>query len=71
MGRMKEGRSAFKISTGKATGKRTLGKHRRRRENNIKIDFLKQVSMQELGLFSSGQGLFENTCESGFHKSWS
>ena len=37
--RMEEGRSAFKILTGKATGKRPLGRPRRRWENNIKTDF--------------------------------
>ena len=32
--RMEEGRSAFKILTGKSTGKRPVGKHRRRLEDN-------------------------------------
>ena len=36
--RMEEGRSAFKILTGKPTGKRLLGRHRRRWEDNIKLD---------------------------------
>ena len=35
--RMEEGRTAFKILTGKATGKRPLGRPRRRWENNIKM----------------------------------
>ena len=35
---MEEGRSAFKILTGKPTGKRPLGKPRRRWEENIRID---------------------------------
>ena len=39
--RMGEGRSAFKILTGKPTGKRPLG---RPRENNIKMD------LQEIGI---------------------
>ena len=34
--RMKEGKTAFKILTGKPTGKRSSGKSRRRREDNIK-----------------------------------
>ena len=38
MARMEEGRSAFKILTGKPTGKRNLGRPRRRWENNIRID---------------------------------
>ena len=36
--RMEEGRSAFKILTGKPTGKRPLGMPRRRWEDNIKMD---------------------------------
>jgi hypothetical protein len=35
---MEEGRSAFKILTGKPTGKRPLGRCRRRREDNIRMD---------------------------------
>ena len=35
---MEEGRSAFKILTGKATGKRPLGRHRRRWEDSIRMD---------------------------------
>ena len=35
---MEEGRSAFKISTGKPTGKRPLGRPRRRWEDNIRMD---------------------------------
>ena len=35
---MEEGRSAFKILTGKRTGERSLGKPRRRWEDNIRID---------------------------------
>ena len=36
--RMEEGRSAFKILTGKSTGKRPLGRPRRRWEDNIRMD---------------------------------
>ena len=36
--RMEEGRSAFKILTGKPTGKRPLGRPRRRLEDNIRMD---------------------------------
>jgi hypothetical protein len=35
-------RSAFKILTGKPTGKRPLGRHRRRWEKNIRMD-LKEI----------------------------
>ena len=36
--RMEEGRSAFNILTGKFTGKRPLGRPRRRWEDNIRMD---------------------------------
>ena len=36
--RMEEGRSSFKIVTGKITGKRLLGRPRRRWEDNIRMD---------------------------------
>ena len=36
--RMEEGRSAFKLLTGKPTGKRPLGRSRRRWEDNIRMD---------------------------------
>ena len=35
---MEEGRSAFKILTGKPTGKRPLGRPRLRWEDNIRMD---------------------------------
>ena len=35
---MEEGRSAFKILTGKPTGKRSLGRPRHRWEDNNKMD---------------------------------
>ena len=37
--RMEEASSAFKILTGKPTGKRPLGRPRRRWEDNIRMDF--------------------------------
>ena len=42
--RMEEGRSAFKILTGKPTGKRPLGRPRRRWEDNIRMD------LEEIGI---------------------
>ena len=36
--RMEEGRSAFNILTGKPTGKRPLGRPRRKWEDNIRMD---------------------------------
>ena len=41
---MEEDRSAFKISTGKPTGKRTLGRPRRRWEDNSRMD------LEEIGI---------------------
>ena len=41
---MEEGRSAFKILTGKPTGKRPLGRPRRRLEDNIRMD------LEEVGI---------------------
>ena len=42
--RMEEGRSAFKILTGKHTGNRPLGRPRRRWEDNIRMD------LEEIGI---------------------
>ena len=48
--RMEKGRSAFKILTGKPTGKIPLGRPRRRWEDNIRID------LEEIGI-NAGIGL--------------
>ena len=45
LARMEEGRSAFKILTDKPTGKRPLGRPRRRWEDNIRMDH-EEVSMR-------------------------
>ena len=42
--RIKEGRSAFKILTGKLTGKRLLGRPRHRWKDNIRMD------LEEIGI---------------------
>ena len=42
--RMEEGRSAIKILTGKPTGKRPLGRPRRKWEDNIRMD------LEEIGI---------------------
>ena len=42
--RMEKGRSSFKILTGKPTGKRPLGRPRRRWEDNIRMD-LKEIGI--------------------------
>jgi hypothetical protein len=41
---MEQGRSVFKIFTGKPTGKRPLGRPRRRWEGNIRMD------LEEIGI---------------------
>ena len=41
---MEESRNAFKIVTGKPTGKRPLGRPRRRWENDIRMD------LEEIGI---------------------
>ena len=47
---MEEGRSAIKILTGKPTGKRPLGRPRRRWEDNIRMDLEEIGKMQVIGL---------------------
>ena len=48
--RMEEGRSAFKILTGKPTGKRPLGRLRHRWEDNIRMDLKEIGIMPGIGL---------------------
>jgi hypothetical protein len=43
---MRGSRSTFNILTGKSTGQRRLGMHRRRWEDNIRID-LKEMDMMQ------------------------
>ena len=55
--RMEKGMSAFKILTGKPTGKRPPGRPRRRWEDNIRID-IKEIGINtwnwvDLGLLES------------------
>ena len=52
--KMEEGRSAFKILIGKPTGKKPLGKPRRRWEDNIKID-LKEIGINKRNWVDSVQ----------------
>ena len=52
--RMEEGTSAFKILTGKSTGKRPLGKPRRRWEDNIRMD-LEEIGISGVNLVDSAQ----------------
>ena len=51
---MEEGRSAFKILTGKPTGKRPLGMARRRWEDNIRMD-LEEIGISEGNWVDSAQ----------------
>ena len=52
---MKGGRSAFKILTGKPTGKRPLGRPRSRWEDNIGID-LKELGINTMNWTDLTQG---------------
>ena len=51
---MEEGRSAFKILTGKPTGKKHLGSLRRRLEDNVKMEF-KYIGISTRNWFDSTQ----------------
>ena len=54
--RMEESRSAFRILTGKPTGKRNFRNLRRRCKDNIRMD----IRYEELYWFGSGYGLLES-----------
>ena len=51
---MEEGRSAFKILTGKPTGKRPLGRPRCRWEENVRID-LEEIGISARNWVNSAQ----------------
>ena len=51
---MEEGRSALKILTGKPTGKRTLGRPRRRWEDNIRM-YLEEIGINARNWVDSAQ----------------
>ena len=51
---MEEGRSAFKMLTGKPTGKRPLGRPRRRWEDNIRMD-LEEIGINTVNWVDSAQ----------------
>ena len=51
---MEEGRSAFKILTGKPTGKRPVMRPRRRWEDNIRMD-LKEIGINTRNWVDSAQ----------------
>ena len=52
--RMEEGRSAFKILTGKPTGKRPLRRPRRRWEDSIRMD-LEEIDINVVNWVDSAQ----------------
>ena len=52
--RIEEGRSAFKILTSKPTGKRPLGRPRRRWEDNIRMD-LEEIDINASNWVDSAQ----------------
>ena len=64
--RMEEGMSAFKILTGKPTGKRPLGRPRCRWEENIRMDF-EEISINAGNWVDSAQyrDILESPCECG------
>ena len=51
---MEEGGSTFKIIIGQPTGKRPLGRSRRRWEENIRMDF-EEIGINEGNLVDSAQ----------------
>jgi hypothetical protein len=58
-------RGAYRILVGRPEGKRSLGKPRRRWENNIKM-YLREVGWgQGLDRFGSGWGQVAGSCECG------
>ena len=58
---MEEGKSAFRILTGKPTGNRPLGRPRRRWEDNIRMD------LEEIGINAGNwdDSAPETPCECG------
>ena len=63
---MKDGRTAFKVLTGKPTRKRPLGRPRRRWEDNIRMD-LKEIGINAGNWVDSAQdrNFLESPCECG------
>ena len=65
---MEEVRSAFKILTGKPTGKRPLGRPRRRWEDNIIMD-LKEIGIVLLDSLHYAKSSLEFLAEA-FRRTW-
>ena len=53
---IEDGRSVFKLLTGTPVGKRTLGRPRRRREDNIRLD-LKELCINTRNWVDSAQDM--------------
>jgi len=53
--RMGEGRGVYRVLVGESEGKRTLGRHRRRWEDDIKIN-LQEVGCEGFGVDQAGLG---------------
>ena len=68
---MEEGRSTFKLLTGKPTGKRPLGRPRHRWEENVRMD-LKEISINTRKWVESAQDMdyWKALVNVAFHKSW-
>ena len=72
---MEEGKSAFKILTGKPTEKKSLGRPRRRWKDNFKM-VLKEIVINTRNWVGSAQdrnywrSLVNVVLASGFHKPW-
>ena len=69
---MEEGKSAFKIITGEPTGKRPLGRLRRRWEDNIRMK-LKEIGINTRNWFDSTQDrdYWRAVVNAALHKPWS
>ena len=76
LGRMEEGRSAFKILIGKPRGKKHLGTPRHRWEDNVRMD-IKEIGISTRNWVDSVQDkdywrvLVHACCTSGINKPWS
>ena len=72
--RREEGRSTFKILTGKSTGKRPLGRPRRRWEDIIRMD-LQEIGINAGNWVDSDRNYWRAPVNAalnfGFHKPWS
>ena len=51
---MEEDKSTFNILTGKPTGRKTLGRPRRRWDDNIRMDLKEMYQYEEFDRFGSG-----------------